>query len=114
MYVTLLIKSQLTNCIAMFNVVLVLFLSVSFINVAKAHDISTQEKYTYVADFSYTADNLNELDSGADDSVCHSNKVSQNIGDPLKALFANTKAIFCLGHVYLRPHPRAPPKKVFK
>jgi hypothetical protein len=110
MNLTLSIKNRLTNYIALCNVVLVLFLSVSFINVAQARDSSSLEKVIFVADFANIADNANELDSGADDNVGITNEVTQKMGILLNTSSVQAKAIFCLDHNYLRPHTRAPPK----
>lgn len=112
MNLTLSIKNRLTNYIALCNVVLVLFLSVSvsFIKVAQARDSSSLEKVIFVADFANIADNANELDSGADDNVGITNEVTQKMGILLNTSSVQAKAIFCLDHNYLRPHTRAPPK----
>jgi hypothetical protein len=110
MNANLLIKPTPTNYIVMCNIVFILFLSVLFTHIAKAHDISYQKKFIYIADFAYTTDSFNELDSGADDSVGNTNDASQKIDVPLKAFFVEAKAIFSLGHDYLMPYPRAPPK----
>jgi hypothetical protein len=104
------IKNQLTNCIALCNVVLMLFLYVSFINVSQARDSSSLEKVIFVADLANIAENANELDSGADDNVGITNEVTQKMGILLNTSSVQAKAIFCLDHNYLRPHTRAPPK----
>lgn len=111
MNATKLIKDPLTNCLIKCNAGLMLFLIlfVSSINLAEARDISTQEKFTYGADFEYVADSTPEYDSG-DDSADISYDVSTNIGFALITPSVHSNAKYSLNYAFLRPLTRAPPK----
>jgi hypothetical protein len=104
------IKFKLTNCMIKCNVALMLFLflSVSFINVAEVRDLSLQEKVTYLADFEYVADNLPEYDSG-DDSVGIPYDVIENCDVACHILAVQVKATSSLNCAFQRPLTRAPP-----
>lgn len=90
-------------------VMLFLFLSASFINLAEARDVSTQEKVLFVADYECVADNTPEYDSG-DDSVGISYEVTEHLDFTLNTLDVLAKATYHLNFTYLRPLTRAPPK----
>jgi hypothetical protein len=111
MNATLPIKYQLTNCMIKCNVglMLFLFLSVSFINLAEARDISSQEKLIYGADFEYVADSTPEYDSG-DDSVDIAYDVRTNIDFALNIIAVQARTIHYFNYAYLRPLSRASPK----
>lgn len=87
---------------------LFLFLSVSFINVAEVRDLSLQEKVTYLADFEYVADSLPEYDSG-DDSVGIPYYVIENCDVSCNILVVQVKATSSLNCAFQRPLTRAPP-----
>jgi hypothetical protein len=109
MNATLPIKYPLTNCMIKCNLALLLFLflSVSFINVAAAGDVSSQSKVRYAADFYCVADSTPEYDSG-DDSVGINYEVTENAA--LNSLAVPAKTTYSLNYSYLRPLTRAPPK----
>jgi hypothetical protein len=111
MNATLSIKFKLTNCMIKCNVALMLFLflSVSFINVAEVRDVSLQDKVTYLADFEYVADSLPEYDSG-DDSVGIPYDVIENCGVARNILAVQVKITYTLNCAFQRPLTRAPPK----
>ena len=88
---------------------LFLFLSVSFINVAAAGDVSSQGKITYAADFNCVADSTPEYDSG-DDSVGITYDVTEKCGAALNTLAVHPKTTDSLNSSYIRPLTRAPPK----
>lgn len=84
-------------------VILFLFLTASFINVAEARDVSTQEKALYVADSSP------EYDSDGN-SVGFSYEVTEPFDVALNTLEVQAQATYHLNFTYLRPLTRAPPK----
>jgi hypothetical protein len=88
---------------------LFLFLSVSFINVAEASDVSSQEKAIYVVDFKCVADSTPEYDS-ADDNVDISHDGTETFGTALKTITIQAKATYSLDDAYFQPLIRAPPK----
>ena len=94
------------------NVALMLFVFMSFINVAQACDVPSNKKGTCAADFEYIADSPNHPDSGADDSIGSTDEVVDEIGVAHNISLAHVKATFYLEHRYLRPLTRAPPKSM--
>lgn len=93
------------------NVALLLFvcLSVSFINVVEAGEVSSQQKVIYLADFECAADNTTENDSD-DHSVGIAYDISANFGAALQTFVVQAKTSDYLNFAYLRPLTRAPPK----
>ncbi len=111
METTLPIKYPLTNCMnkCNFALLLLLFLSVSFINVAVSGDVSSQDKVIHAAVFNCVADSTPEYDSG-DDSVGISYHVTEQCGAALNTIALQAKIKYSLNYSYLRPLTRAPPK----
>jgi len=92
------------------NVALLLFifLSALFSNLAEARDLSNQEKVLFLADFECVADSTSEYDSD-DDNVGITYDVTENDGIVHSNLFIQSKTTYDLNHAYLRPFTRAPP-----
>jgi len=88
---------------------LFLFLSVSFINVAAGGDFSSQSKVIYAADFYCVTDSTPEYDSG-DNSVGSTYDVTENAALNTLAVQVQAKTTYSLNYSYLRPLTRAPPK----
>ena len=88
---------------------LFLFLSVSFINLAEARGVSSQDKLIYVADFECTADKTSEFDSD-DGRVSSSYDISLKFAVVPKQPVVQTNTAYYFSYVYLRPLSRAPPK----
>jgi hypothetical protein len=88
---------------------LFLFLSVSFFKVAKASDVSSQEKAIYVVDFECVADSTPEYDSG-DDRADISYDLTETFGTALNTITIQAKATYSLDYAYFQPLTRAPPK----
>jgi hypothetical protein len=111
MKATLVIKYSLTNCMSKCNVALLLFLflSVSFINVAVPGDVSSQDIVIYVDDFNCVADSTPKYDLG-DDSVDISYHVTEKCGAALNTIAVQARTTYSLNYSYLRPLTRAPPK----
>ena len=109
MNATLPVKYPLTNCMIKCNLALMLFLflSVSFINVAAPGDVSSQGKVLYAVDVYCVADNIPEYDL-ADGSVGIDYDVTEN--EALNSLAVQAKATYSSDYSYLRPLTRAPPK----
>jgi hypothetical protein len=92
-----------------FALLLFLFLSVSFINVAVPGDVSSQDKVIYAAVFNCVADSTPEYDS-SDDSVDINYDVTEKCGAAFNTIAVQAKTTYSLNYSYLRPLTRAPPK----
>jgi hypothetical protein len=105
------IKYPLKNCMIKCNVALLLFIffSVSFVNFAEAHDLSSQEKVLYLVNYDRVADSAPEYDSG-DDNVDIRHDGTETFGTVLKTITIQAKATYPLDYAYFRPLTRAPPK----
>lgn len=105
------IKYSLKNAMIICNLALLLFvfLSVSFVNLAQAGERSTQEKVIYLADFACLADDTSEYDS-EDHSVGIAYDANTNFAVVLHTLVGQAKSSNHLDSPHLRPLTRAPPK----
>jgi hypothetical protein len=85
------------------------FLSVSFFNVAEARDVSSQENVLYLTDFECVTDITSEFDSD-DHNVDITYEVSADFGVAPSTFAFQAKSSNYLNFPYLRPLTRAPPK----
>lgn len=106
----LLFKDPLKNCTINCNLALLLlvFLSVSFFNVAQSRELGSHDKTPYFGDFVCIADSASETDSDDHDATVPYAAIA-NFG----SAFGYVDASYTVNYFtpcYLRPHTRAPPK----
>ena len=85
------------------------FLSVLFVNVTEARDISSQEKGIYVSDLVSITDSLNKLDLGEYDSNGITGIATAGFAVIFNTFFVQDKSIYYSDYAYIRPLTRASP-----
>ena len=93
-----------------YSVALILFLSVSLINVAQACDAPSKEKGTSGVDFTYIADGFNESDPSTDDSVGILDDIIKSINAAHNISLVRVHTTLYLDQSYIRPFTHAPPQ----